>query len=100
MCPGCGFTTGEVSEEQLEVFRLRRLRDELYHLNMTSYSVITVFVGGFGWYWWDSGGFQYLASSGPFILMGLAAVAYLVVRVMLFRNRQKQKALRKKMYAG
>jgi len=91
MCPSCGFTTGEMSEEQLEVFRLRRLRDKLYHLNMISYSVITAFVGG-------SGGFQYLASPGPFILMGLAAVAYLVVRAMLFRNRQKQKTLRKKIH--
>lgn len=96
MCPKCGFTTGEISEEQLDVFRARRLRDKRYHLNMISYSVMTVFIGGFGWYWLDSGGFQHLSSSGPFILMGFAAVAYLVVRAMIFRNRQQQKALRRK----
>jgi sulfite exporter TauE/SafE len=96
MCPYCGFTTREVTEQELDVFRARRQRDKLYHLNMISYAVITVFVGGFGWYWWDSGGFQRLSSPGPFILMGLAAVAYLVVRALLFRNRRKLKALRKK----
>ena len=96
MCPQCGFTTGEVSEQELDVFRARRQRDKLYHLNMMSYAVLTVFVGGFGWYWWDSGGFQRSSSPGPFILMGLATVSYLVVRALLFRNRQKLKALRKK----
>ena len=96
MCPNCGFTTSEVSEQDLDVFRMRRLRDKLYHLNMISYSVIAAFVGGFGWYWWDSGGFQQLSSPGPFILMGLAAVAYLVVRVLLFRTRHRLKALRRK----
>jgi hypothetical protein len=96
MCPNCGFTTGEVTEHELDVFRARRQRDKLYHLNMTSYAVITVFVAGFGWYWWDSGGFQHMSSAGPFILMGLAAVSYLVVRALLFRNRRKLKALKKK----
>jgi len=33
---------------------------------------------------------------GPFALMGLAATAYLVVRVMLFRCRQQRKAMRAK----
>jgi hypothetical protein len=96
MCPQCGFTTVEVSEQELDVFRARRQRDKLYHLNMISYAVLTVFVGGFGWYWWDSDGFQRSSSPGPFILMGLAAASYLVVRALLFRNRQKLKVLRKK----
>ncbi len=97
MCPHCGFTTDEVTEQELDVFRARRQRDRIYHLSMISYAALTVFVGGFGWYWWDSGGFQRLSSPGPFILMGLAAVSYLLVRALLFRNRQKLKALRKKM---
>ena len=96
ICSHCGFQMGEVSEEQFEVFRARKLRDKIYHLNMISYAVITAFVAGFGWYWWDSGGFEHRSSAGPFILMGLAAVAYLFVRVLLFRNRHRQKVLRKK----
>ena len=96
ICSHCGFQLGDVSEEQFEVFRTRKLRDRIYHLNMISYAVITVFLAAFGWYWWDSGGFERQSSAGPFILMGLATVAYLSVRVVLFRNRQRQKVLRKK----
>ena len=87
---------GEVSEEQLHVFQARKLRDRIYHLNMISYAVITAFLAAFGWYWWDSGGFERQSSAGPFILMGLTAAAYLLVRVLLFRNRHRQKVLRKK----
>jgi len=89
ICSYCGFQMGEVSEEQLAAFQARQLRDKIYHLNMISYTVITAFVAAFGWYWWDSGGFEHQSSSGPFILMGLAAVAYLLIRVLLFRNRQR-----------
>jgi hypothetical protein len=96
ICSHCGFQKAEVSEEQLAVFQARKLRDKIYHLNMISYAVITAFVAAFGWYWWDSGGFEHQSSSGPFILMGLAAVAYLSVRVLLLRNRHRQKTLRKK----
>jgi hypothetical protein len=96
ICSHCGFQNEEASAEQLAVFRARKLRDNIYHLNMTSYAMITAFVAAFGWYWWDSGGFEHQSSAGPFILMGLAAVAYLFVRVLLFRKRQQQKALRKK----
>ncbi len=98
ICSHCGFQMGEVSAEQLEVFRARKLRDRIYHLNMISYAVIAAFVAAFGWYWWDSGGFKHQSSAGPFILMGLAAVAYLYVRVLLFRNRRRQKALRQKQF--
>jgi hypothetical protein len=96
ICSYCGFQRGEVSEQDLEVFRARRLRDRIYHLNMTSYLVITVFVGAFGWYWWDSRGFVQAASIGPFILMSVAAIAYLVVRGLLFRCRQQRKELARK----
>ena len=51
ICSHCGLEIDDVSEEQLEVFRERKLRDKLYHLNMISYLVITVFVAAFGWFW-------------------------------------------------
>ena len=63
---------------------------------MISYAVITVFIAAFSWYWWDSRGFSGASSVGPFILMGLAAIAYLVVRALLFRSRQVQKSMRAK----
>lgn len=84
---------GEVSSEELAIYQARKLRDRVYHLNMISYAVITVFVAGFGWYWWDSAGFSQASSAGPFALMGVAAIAYLVVRGFLFRARQQKKAL-------
>ena len=69
ICSFCGFQLGEVTEEDLDIFRARRLRDQIYRMNMISYAVITVFVAAFGWYWWDSGGFTQPSSRGPFILM-------------------------------
>ena len=95
LCPHCGFQRGEVSEEELLVFRQRRARDKVYHLNMTSYAVITVFVAAFGWYWWSSGGFQHASGSGPFILMGISAVAYVVVRGFLFQAKRKLRELKR-----
>jgi hypothetical protein len=97
ICSHCGFQRGKVSEQDLEIFRARKLRDTIYRLNMISYLVITIFVAGFGWYWWDTKGFVEPASSGPFILMGIAALAYVIVRAVLFRNRQLQKAMRRKL---
>ena len=96
ICSYCGFQLGEVSELDLEVFRARKLRDRIYRLNMASYAVITVFIAGFGWYWWASNGFYQPSPPGPFILMGLAALAYLVVRALLFRARQQRKVMRQK----
>lgn len=96
ICPHCGHQEGEVSEADLEVYRARKLRDRIYRLNMSSYAVITVFVAAFGWYWWESRGFSQASSIGPFILMGLSAVAYLTVRALLFRARQERKAMREK----
>jgi len=96
ICNFCGFQLGEVTETDLAVFRARKLRDHIYRLNMISYAVITVFIAAFSWYWWDSRGFSGASSVGPFILMGLAAIAYLVVRALLFRSRQVQKSMRAK----
>jgi hypothetical protein len=94
ICSWCGFQLGEVTEQDLEVYRARKLRDARYRLNMLSYAVITVMLAAFGWYWWDSKGFVEPPSAGPMILMGLAALAYLVVRALLFRNRRLQRAQR------
>lgn len=94
VCPYCGNESGEVTEADREVYRARKLRDRIYRLNMSSYAVITVFVAGFGWFWLDTGGFSRMSSTGPFILMGISALAYLVVRVLLFRCRQQRKAMR------
>lgn len=96
ICSHCGFQRGEVTERDLEIFRARRLRDRIYHLNMTSYLAITLFVAAFAWYWWDSRGFVQPPSAGPFILMGVAAMGYLVVRALLFRSRQQRKELLRK----
>jgi hypothetical protein len=96
ICSHCGVELGEVTEQDLAVFQARRLRDRIYHLNMISYAVITLFLGGFGWYWWDSSGFTQPPTAGPFVLMGLAGAAYIVVRALLFRNRQLRKAMRQK----
>lgn len=87
---------GEVTEADMDVFRARKIRDRIYRLNMISYAAITVFIAGFGWYWAESRGFSEASSAGPFILMGLAALAYLVVRALLFRARQAKKSLRAK----
>lgn len=100
ICSYCGFQLGEVTEHDLEVYRARKLRDQRYRLNMISYLVITVFIGGFGWYWWDSHGFVQPPTQGPLILMALTALAYLVVRVLLFQNRRSQRAMRKKQLLG
>lgn len=93
MCPHCEFERGEVSEEQLLEFRRRRLRDRVYHLNMTSYVAISLFLGAFGWYWWASGGFQEPPTSGPMLLVAFSSVAYLFIRVLLFLARRELRKL-------
>lgn len=100
ICSHCGFQLGEATEQDLAVFRARRLRDRIYHLNMISYGVMTLFLGGFGWYWAESDGFARPPTAGPLALMGVAAAAYVVVRTLLFRNRQLRKAMREKRGLG
>jgi hypothetical protein len=94
ICNYCGYHRGEVTEEDLQLFRARKLRDKIYRLNMISYAVIALFIASFCWYWWESLGFTQASSVGPFILMGIAAVAYLAVRALLFKSRQKRKSMR------
>lgn len=97
ICSHCGYQLTAATEEDLRIFRARKLRDRIYHLNMLSYAMITLFVAGFGWYWWATGGFIEPSPRGPFVLMALAALGYLVVRAMLFRSRQRQKVMRQQM---
>ncbi len=91
LCPHCGFDRGQVDEERQLELRRRILRDRVYHLKMTSYAVITVFLAAFGWYWWDTSGYQQQSSYGPIILLALGTVAYLAIRVLLFRARKQLK---------
>jgi len=97
LCSHCGFQQGEASDEQLAIYQQRAAREKVYRLNMTSYAVITFFVAGFGWYWLSTDGFQQPSSTGPFVLMGISAVAYLVVRGLLFSAKRKQKELKRAM---
>jgi hypothetical protein len=88
-CPHCGFDrSGEDYERHKEMTR-RKLRDHVYHLKMTSYAVITFFLAAFGWYWWDTSGFQHQSSFGPILLLSLGTLAYLVIRVLMFRARRQ-----------
>lgn len=93
MCPNCGHVRGEVDDERLMEFRRRQLRDRVYHLNMTSYVVITVFLAGFGWYWWDTAGFVERSSLGPILLLAASTVGYLAIRALLFQARRRLKGL-------
>ncbi len=94
ICNYCGARLGEVTEEDLRVYQARRLRDRIYRLNMISYAVITAFIASCCWYWLESRGFSQTTTPWPFVLMGIAAIAYLVVRAFLFKSRQQLKSMR------
>jgi len=87
LCPYCGFQRGQVSEEEVKELRRRKLRDHIYHLQMTSYLVITLFLGAFGWYWSATRGFRYPSSMGPVILLAITSVIYLGLRIYLYRSK-------------
>lgn len=92
LCTHCGFQRGEVAEEQLKEFRRRKLRDRIYYLKMASYVALTLLIGGFGWYMGETAGFQYRSSVGPYAMITVGAVAYLIIRLYLYKNKT---ALRK-----
>jgi hypothetical protein len=94
LCLHCGHQRSALSGEQMGVFQQRKLRDEIYRWNMASYAVITLFVAGFGWYWWASDGYAQATSAGPFYVMVAAALGYAVVRVFLYQARRKLKKMR------
>lgn len=93
VCPHCEFARGEISDEQLTEFARRKLRDRIYHLKMWSYGAFTVALAAFGWYWYASSTFQRPATFGPILLLALAAVGYLVIRVLLFAARRNLRQL-------
>jgi len=95
LCLHCGFQPGELSDAQTLLLRQRQFREKVYHLKMTSYAVLSALVAGFGWFWWGTSGFQHSSPPGPFILMGLSALAYLVVRALLFQAERKYKELKR-----
>lgn len=85
LCPQCGFQRGEVDEEELREFRRRELRDRVYYLKMASYVVLTLLLAAFGWYWVETDSFRYQSPKGPYVLFAIGAVAYLVIRIFLFK---------------
>lgn len=93
LCPYCGFQRDEVAEERLVELRRRKLRDRIYHLKMASYAALTLLIGAFGWYLAATGGFQYRASAGPYILFTIGAAIYLVIRVYLYKFKAALKKL-------
>jgi hypothetical protein len=95
LCPHCGFQRGEASEEELIEFRRRKLRDQVYHMKMSSYAVLTLFLVAFGWYWIDTEGFLNRSSMGPFVLLGIAAVAYMIIRAYLYKYKSALRKLNK-----
>lgn len=96
ICDHCGYRSGEASEEDLQRFRDRKLRKQIYRLNMATYTIMAVVLLAFGWYWAATNGFQAHANTnGPYYLTGASAVAYVVVRVMLFQARRQRKLNRR-----
>ncbi len=93
VCSHCGFASGEANEDEMKEIGRRKLRDRIYHLKMATYAVITVFVAGFGWYWYATGGFQVRSPIGPMALMAIAALGYIVARGLLFQSKRKLKKL-------
>lgn len=94
ICDHCGYSSDEADEEASRRFRERKLRTRIYRLNMATYAVMTTVIMAFAWYWIDTGGFYRPADTrGPWYLMIVAAVAYLVVRVLLFRARREKRAV-------
>jgi hypothetical protein len=94
LCSHCGHVLGEVSEEQLQEFERRRLRDRIYRLRMFSYAAITMLLVACGWYWWGSRDFGTAPGPGPLILVAVGTLAYLVLRWLLFSARREMKKLR------
>lgn len=96
ICGHCGHRSGETSEEDLQRFRERQLRKQIYRLNMATYTIMAFVLLAFGWYWAASNGFQSpVNTNGPYYLTGASAVAYVVVRFMSFRARRKRKLNRR-----
>jgi len=94
LCPYCGFQRGEVDEDELKESRRRKLRDNVYYLNMGSYAALTLLVAAFAWYWVETEGFLHRSSNGPYVLFALGAIIYMVIRVFLFKRKSALRKLR------
>ena len=97
ICDHCGSNRGDASSEDVQRYKERSIRDRLYRLGMFSYVSMAVVILAFGWYWASTGSFQHPSNSnGPYYLMMVGAVAYLVIRVLIFRARGQRKAIRRR----
>lgn len=95
ICDHCGASSGEASSEDVQRFRERNIRDHLYRLNMFSYASMAIVIVAFAWYWVATGSLQVPpGTNGPYYLMMVGAVAYLAVRVLIFRARGRRKSIR------
>ena len=81
-------------DEERRASEVRTARDRIYHLSLASYIAITLILVAFVWHWWSSNGFTQASSPGPLVLMGLAALAYVVIRVLLFQTRRRLKEMK------
>jgi hypothetical protein len=54
---------------------------------------LTVLLIAFGWYVMDSEGFQYRASTGPYLLFGAGGLCYALIRLYLYKARADLKKL-------
>jgi len=93
LCPHCSIQINEVDEERVRELRRRKLRDNVYHMKMSSYAALTLLLIAFGWYLADTSWFQHQSSMGPYILFAIGAVAYMVIRVFLFRFKMALRRL-------
>ncbi|HKJ17677.1 MAG TPA: zinc ribbon domain-containing protein [Xanthomonadales bacterium] len=94
ICDHCGYAEGETNDEARQRFRERKIRNQLYRLNMASYAAMTIVILAFGWYWLATDGLNRPSDSiGPYFLMMVGALAYLGVRVMMFLAKKKRKAI-------
>lgn len=96
ICDHCGHHEGRAEKSDLKRFHARQLRKQIYRLNMATYAIMTAVIIAFAWHLVVTGGLETAATSrGPFYLMMASAVAYLVVRIMLFRAKQQRKEFRR-----
>jgi len=93
LCPNCGFERGEVSDEQLQEMERRRLRDRIYRLKMSSYGAITLLLVAAGWYFYQNADLELRPTAGPLLLVAVGAVAYVIVRGLLFKAKREMKRL-------
>lgn len=84
-CPQCGFERGQADQDDMRELRRRKIRDRVYHLKMSSYGVLTLLLAAFAWYWVETDSFQYQSPMGPYVLFSISAVAYIVIRIYLFK---------------